>query len=63
MSMSTDPWFCLLKDHPKTKKYCQSKYDSMLFPFQGTVKLGDKEQIGVKELFIDYQPFYTINLL
>ena len=33
-----------------------------------TVKLGnkerfDKEQIGIKELFIDYQPFYTINLL
>ena len=33
-----------------------------------TVKLGDKkcfdkEQIGVKELFRDYQPFYTINQL
>ena len=28
-----------------------------------TVKLGDKEQIGVKELFTGYQPFYTINLL
>ena len=33
-----------------------------------TVKLGDKErfdneQIGVKELFNDYQPFYTIKLL
>jgi hypothetical protein len=33
-----------------------------------TVKLGDKErfdkeQIGGKELFTDYQPFYTINLL
>ena len=33
-----------------------------------TVKLGnkerfDKEQIGIKELFTDYQPFYTINLL
>ena len=33
-----------------------------------TVKLGDKErfdqeQIGVKELFMDYQPFYAINLL
>ena len=32
-----------------------------------TVKFGDKEcfdkeQIGVKELFTDYQPFYTINL-
>ena len=34
----------------------------------GTVKLGnkerfDKEQIGIKELFMDYQPLYTINLL
>ena len=33
-----------------------------------TVKLGDKErfdeeQIGVKELFMDYKLFYTINLL
>ena len=33
-----------------------------------TVKLGnnerfDKEQIGIKELFMDYQPSYTINLL
>ena len=33
-----------------------------------TVKLGikellNKEQIGFKELFTDYQPFYTINLL
>ena len=33
-----------------------------------TVKLGnkerfDKEQIDIKELFMDYQPFYTINLL
>jgi hypothetical protein len=33
-----------------------------------TVKLGvkerlDKEQPGVKELFTDYQPFHTINLL
>ena len=23
----------------------------------------DKEQTGIKELFMDYQPFYTINLL
>ena len=34
---------------------------------QYTVKLDeerfDKEQIGVKELFTNYQPFYTINLL
>jgi hypothetical protein len=34
----------------------------------GTVKLGDKErfdkeQIGIKELFMNYQPFYTINPL
>ena len=33
-----------------------------------TVKLGDKErydkvQIGVQELFMNYQPFYIINLL
>ena len=28
-----------------------------------TVKLGNKEQIGIKELIMDYQPFYTINLL
>ena len=33
-----------------------------------TVKFGDKEwfdkeQIAAKELFTDYQPFYTINLL
>ena len=32
-----------------------------------TVKLGnkvcfDREQIGINELFMDYQPFYTINL-
>ena len=27
------------------------------------VKFGDKEQIGVKDFFMDYQPFYTINLL
>ena len=31
--------------------------------FRNTVKLGDKEQIGVKELFTDYQSLYTINLL
>jgi hypothetical protein len=31
--------------------------------FDNTVKLGDKEQIGVEELFTDYQPFYTLNLL
>ena len=36
--------------------------------FADTVKLGnkerfDKEQIGIKELIMDYQTFYTINLL
>ena len=35
---------------------------------RNTVKLGnkehfDKKHIGVKELFTDYQPFYTINQL
>ena len=40
----------------------------IIFIFIITVKLGnkerfDKEQIGIKELFMDYQPFYTINLL
>ena len=48
-------------------------YNKPGFPSQGylslnTVKLGikerfDKEQIGIKELFMDYQPFCTINLL
>ena len=41
---------------------------NVVFPIENTVKLGDKErfdkeQIGVKELFTDYQPFYNINLL
>ena len=44
----------------KTVLFCKSK--------NCTVKLGnkerfDKEQIGIKELIMDYQPFYTINLL
>ena len=46
------------------------KWVSFLKPAQdhNTVKLGnkerfDKEQIGIKELFMDYQPFYSINLL
>ena len=39
-----------------------------IFKVISTVKLGNKErfykeQIGIKELFMDYQPFYTINLL
>jgi hypothetical protein len=29
----------------------------------GTKELLNKEQTGFKELFTDYQPFYTINLL
>ena len=38
------------------------------FRIPTTVKLGNKErfnkeQIGIKELFLYYQPFYTINLL
>ena len=42
--------------------------DSIFRKIHYTVKLGnkerfDKEQIGIKELFMDYQPFYTINLL
>ena len=40
----------------------------LIVVFANTVKLGnkerfDKEQIGIKELFMDYKPFYTINLL
>ena len=36
--------------------------------YHSTVKLGNKErfnkeQIGIKEPFMDYQPIYTINLL
>ena len=43
-------------------------YPYFLQYFESTVKLGnkerfDKEQIGIKELFMDYQPFYTIDLL
>ena len=35
---------------------------------QNTVKLGnkerfDKEKFGIKELFMDYQHFFTVNLL
>ena len=41
---------------------------SDIFIIATTVKLGDKEQVdkeqlGVKELFTDYQPFHIINLL
>ena len=43
----------------------KSKYQetSKLESCKNTVKLSDKEHIGVKELFTDYQPFFTINLL
>ena len=35
----------------------------ILFTLIYSKKRFDKEQIGVKELFMDYQSFYTINLL
>ena len=31
--------------------------------FFGNKERFDKEQIGIKELIMDYQPFHTINLL
>ena len=54
--------------------FCQILFLQLWLPhwkkeaIHNTVKLGnkerfDKEQIGIKELFMDYQPFYTINLL
>ena len=50
------------KSNPKIKG------QNLIIIFSNTVKLGnkerlDKEQIGIKELFMDYQPFYAINLL
>ena len=36
---------------------------SLMYDYHSTAKLGNKEQIGIKELFKDYQPFYTINLM
>ena len=52
--------FNVATKHQKTRENILKEFS--------TVKLGDrehfdKEQIGVKELFTDYQPFYTINLL
>ena len=43
-------------------------WNSFRREIKDTVKLGnkerfDKEQIGIKELIMDYQPFYTMNLL
>ena len=45
-----------------------NKKNNYISTHSSTVKLGnkkrfDKEQIGIKELFMDYQPFYTISLL
>jgi hypothetical protein len=34
-------------------------FSPLFWQLSNTVKLGDKEQIGVKELFTDYQPFNT----
>ena len=50
------------------KKNLAEYYDVPPSLFDYTVKLDnkerfDKEQIGIKELFMDYQPFYTINIL
>ena len=53
----------------QTERQKKIWYDFMRFRDScSTVKLGnkerfDKEQIGIKELFMDYQPFYTINPL
>jgi hypothetical protein len=46
--------------------YFESTFDWCELSY--TVKLGnkerfDKEQIGIKNFVMDYQPFYTINLL
>ena len=48
--------------------YCLFNKNLIAHDKRTTVKLGnkerfDKEQIGIKELFMDYQPFYTINLM
>ena len=56
--------FILQFSHAKAFKM---RYNRCLYNSY-TVKLGnkerfDKEQIGIKELIMDYQPFYTINLL
>ena len=45
-----------------------TQLSNVLITDNSTVKLGnkerfDKEQIGIKELIMDYQTFYTINLL
>ena len=61
----------LLKQRLSIRYHLEFQFEFQAFPFiltMSTVKLGskerfDKEQIGLKELFMDYQPFYTINLL
>ena len=49
----------------KATKFCE--VFPLLLTTVHTVKLGnkerfDKEQIGIKELFVDYQPFYKSNV-
>ena len=66
-------WACTVPQHisfmqTNCKKSCGWCSGNWCPKLLYTVKLGnkerfDKEQIGVKELFTDYQPFYTINLL
>ena len=60
------------RDFSNDENYKKYIFSSLFQYFErtiaSTVKLGnkerfDKEQIGIKELFMDYQPFYTINLL
>ena len=61
-----EPYWVKFIYSEKATKFC--KVFPLLLTTVHTVKLGnkerfDKEQIGIKELFVDYQPFYTINLL
>ena len=60
----TSKWFDWELHHTFAMQIVQFKVTAFLC----TVKLGikellNKEQTGFKELFTDYQPFYTINLL
>ena len=60
-------FFIFWQNHPfQCNLYSKKKASTR--SYYATVKLGgkehfDKEQIGVKELFTDYQLFYAINLL
>lgn len=72
MNVISRPFLIKLPTYLKQYLYYQGGNYSREETVQGgklyTVKLGnkerfDKEQIGIKELFMDYQPFYTINLL